>query len=116
MRHAISLSALALALTSAGALAHHGWGSYDSSKTMTIESTVESLEWQNPHAMLTLPHEGANWQVTLAPLSRMQARGVSREMLVPGATVSAEGYPSTRNPNEIRAERITVGGETFELR
>jgi hypothetical protein len=52
----------------------------------------------------------------LAPLSRLQARGVSREMLAPGATVAAEGYPSKRTPNEMRAERITVGGETFEMR
>jgi hypothetical protein len=37
-------------------------------------------------------------------------------MLKPGATVSVEGYPSTRTPREMRAERITVAGKTVELR
>ena len=116
MRVTLGLSALIFVIASASALAHHGWGSYDSSKRMTIESKVEDLQWQNPHAMLMLEHDGAMWHVTLAPLSRLQARGVSRDMLEPGATIAAEGYPSKRNPNEMRAERITVAGKTFAMR
>lgn len=116
MRKLIFATSLMLGLGSVAALAHHGWGSYDASKGMTIESKVAGLEWRNPHAMLMFEHQGATWHVTLAPLSRLQARGVSREMLEPGATVTAEGYPSKRTPNELRAERITVGGETFEMR
>jgi hypothetical protein len=27
-----------------------------------------------------------------------------------------EGYPSTQNQREMRAERIVVGGKTYELR
>jgi len=30
--------------------------------------------------------------------------------------VSAYGYPSTVEMNEMRAERITVDGKTYELR
>jgi hypothetical protein len=30
--------------------------------------------------------------------------------------VAVEGYPSTKGERELRAERITVGGKTFELR
>lgn len=116
MRKTVAATSLLLGLGSAAAFAHHGWGSYDSSKRLTIEAPVESLEWQNPHAMLTVEHDGAMWHVTLAPLSRLQARGVSREMLESGATVAAEGHPSKRNPNEMRAERITVAGKTFEMR
>jgi hypothetical protein len=37
-------------------------------------------------------------------------------MIKPGSTVTLEGYPSTRVDTEMRAERITVGGKTFELR
>ena len=37
-------------------------------------------------------------------------------MLKPGTTVVVEGYPSTRNEHEMRAERITVAGKTVELR
>ncbi len=74
------------------------------------------LEWANPHAHLMLKHEGATWEATLAPLSRMEARGLTADMLKPGTPVVVEGYPSTRNEHEMRAERITVAGKTVELR
>ena len=105
------------ALACAGAaLAHHGWGSYDVGKAFKITAPVEMLQWSNPHAHLMLKHEGATWEATLAPLSRMEARGLSEAMLKPGTSVVVEGYPSTRTPNEMRAERITVAGKTVELR
>src|SRR5438270_11143859 len=86
------------ALLSAGAAsAHHGWGSYDASKVFTIRAPVETLSWGDPHARIMLNYEGAIWEATLAPLSRMQARGLSEEMLKPGTPVVVEGYPSTRN-------------------
>jgi hypothetical protein len=105
------------AILSAGtASAHHGWGSYDASKAFTISAPVETLSWADPHARIMLKYEGTTWEATLAPLSRMQARGLSEEMLKPGTPVVVLGYPSTRNEHEMRAERITVAGKTVELR
>jgi hypothetical protein len=63
-----------------------------------------------------LKYQDATWEATLAPLSRMQARGLSEEMLKPGTPVTVLGYPSTRNEHEMRAERIIVAGKTVELR
>jgi hypothetical protein len=105
-----------LGLTSAAALAHHGWGSYDAAKKFTIEAPIKMVAWQNPHAHMMLDYEGATWEVTLAPVSRMVRRGLTEEMLKPGTPVAAEGYPSTRNEHEMRAERITVAGQTYEMR
>jgi hypothetical protein len=110
------LALAALLLAAPPALAHHGWGSYDASKPFTITAPVEKLEWANPHAHLHLRHEGETWEATLAPLSRMQLRGLTQEMIKPGAQVTVEGYASTRTPREMRAERITVNGKTVELR
>ena len=105
------------AILSAGAAsAHHGWGSYDASKVLTISAPVEALSWADPHARIMLKYDGATWEATLAPLSRMQARGLSEEMMKPGTPVVVLGYPSTRNEHEMRAERITVAGKTVELR
>ncbi len=98
------------------ASAHHGWGSYDASKAFTISAPVETLSWADPHARIMLKYDGAIWEATLAPLSRMQARGLSEELLKPGTPVVVLGYPSTRNQHEMRAERITVAGKTVELR
>lgn len=107
---------LAVAALAGAAQAHHGWGSYDATKAFSITAPVEHLQWANPHAHVMVKHGGATWEATLAPLFRMEARGLSQEMLKPGTSVTVEGYPSTRTPNEMRAERITVGGKTVELR
>jgi hypothetical protein len=110
------IALLVLASLPAAAVAHHGWGSYDASKVFTIKSPVDALDWHNPHVTITVKHEGQSWQATLAPISRMQRRGLSEAMLAPGKDVTVEGYPSTRVEHEMRAERITVGGKVFELR
>ena len=105
-----------LALVSGAALAHHGWGSYDANKVFTISAPVDTLEWADPHAHVTVKYQDATWQATLAPLFRMEARGIKKDMLKPGTPVVIEGYPSMRTEHEMRAERITVGGKTVELR
>ena len=100
---AVVAGACALA---AGAFAHHGWGSYDAANPVTVTGPIQTLKFENPHAET----------VTLAPTSRMTARGASADIVAVGKTVSAFGYPSTVDRNEMRAERITVGGKTYELR
>ncbi len=116
MRSVVATSALALGLSTAAAFAHHGWGSYDSARKFTITAAIQHVEWSNPHSHVMLPYEGATWEITLAPISRMERRGLSEEMLKVGTKVSVEGYPSTRNEHEMRAERITIAGKTVELR
>jgi len=103
------------ALVSAAA-AHHGWGSYDATKAFAISAPVETLTWSDPHTHITLKYQGDMWEATLAPLFRMQARGLTQEMLRPGTVVTVEGYPSTQKQHEMRAERITVAGKSVELR
>jgi len=98
------------------ASAHHGWGSYDATKAFTISAPVETLSWADPHSQITVKYQGDTWEATLAPLFRMQARGLSQDMLKPGTMVAVEGYPSTQKQHEMRAERITVAGKSVELR
>jgi len=116
MRRTFIAAAAVLGISSAAALAHHGWGSYDAAKKFTIDAPVEMLSWQNPHVHVMLKYEGATWECILAPVSRMTRRGLSEEMLKVGTTVQVEGYPSIRTPHEMRAERISVAGKTYELR
>jgi hypothetical protein len=98
------------------ALAPHGWGSYDAARKFSITSAVQRVEWQNPHVQIVLNHNGKAWDAVLAPPFRMSARGLEPDMIKPGTSVTLEGYPSTRVETELRAERIMVGGKTFELR
>jgi hypothetical protein len=116
MRSVFVTSAAILVLLSGGAAAHHGWGSYDVFHKMTIEGPVKHLLWENPHVHVLVDHEGKEWQITLASISRLQLRGLSRDMLAHGTMITAEGYPSKRVGNEMRAQFIVVEGKTFEMR
>ena len=111
-----ALSGASLLLIAAVAFAHHGWDGYDAGKTLKLTGTLEAPSYGNPHATTTLKADGATWLVVLAPPSRMMSRGLTKEMLVAGATATVEGYPHRENKSELRAERITIDGKTVELR
>lgn len=111
-----ALAAAVLATIGGGALAHHGWGSYDAGQKLTITSPVQHVMWQNPHVHIQVTHQGATWEAVLAPPFRMDARGLSPGLISAGTRVDVEGYPSTQTTRELRAERITVAGKTYELR
>ena len=105
-----------LAAAPAIALAHHGWSEYDSSQPLTLTGAIEQSSYDHPHGSVTLAAQGKRWTAVLAPPSRMDNRGLVRDMLKPGATVTIVGYPNRSKPDEMRAERITVDGKTVELR
>ena len=100
----------------AGAFAHHGWGRYDAANPVTVTGPIQTLKYENPHAEITVKAPDKVWTVTLAPTSRMTVRGASADVIAVGKTVTAYGYPSTVDRSEMRAERITVGGKSYELR
>lgn len=115
-RYRTAAMALAATLTAGAAYAHHGWGEYDAGKALTITSRVETVSPGNPHATVTVKHEGKTWLAILAPPSRMSARGMPANTIKPGAEIRLEGYPKRNGEPEMRAERITMAGKTIELR
>jgi hypothetical protein len=110
------VSLAAATLLTGTAIAHHGWGSYDASKPVTVTGPILTSKYENPHATITVRGSDKVWTVTLAPTFRMTNRGALAEMIAVGKTISAYGYPSTVEKDEMRAERITVGGKTIEMR
>ncbi len=98
------------------ALAHHGWGSYDATKTLTLDGVVDKVIPDNPHGELMLKADGKVWQVILSPPSRMANRGKPIAEIRAGDRLVAVGYASKTHANEMRAERITHNGVTVELR
>lgn len=115
MKQPLIVIAIAILLTGTAA-AHHGWGSYDASKPVTVTGPILTSKYENPHATLTVRGSDKVWTVTLAPTSRMTTRGALANMVAAGKTISAYGYPSTVEKDEMRAERITVDGKTIEMR
>lgn len=115
MKQPLIVFAIAALLTGTAA-AHHGWGSYDAAKPVTVTGPILTSKYENPHATLTVRGSDKVWTVTLAPTSRMTSRGALANMVAVGKTISAYGYPSTVEKDEMRAERITVDGKTVEMR
>jgi hypothetical protein len=115
MSRRIAFFAALLALAGPAA-AHHGWGSYDAAHPVTVTGPIMSSKFENPHATITIRGADKLWTVTLAPTFRMTNRGASAEAVAVGKSVVAYGYPSTVEKDEMRAERITVDGKTYELR
>jgi Family of unknown function (DUF6152) len=104
------------ALLTGAAVAHHGWGSYDATRPVTVAGPIITSKFENPHATITVRTSEKVWRVTLAPTSRMSSRGATAQVIAVGQNVSAYGYPSTVETDEMRAERITVDGKTYEMR
>lgn len=111
----LALATIVAAGLVAHAAAHHGWGSYDT-KPVTAVGKIMTSKFENPHATVTVQASEKVWTVILAPPSRMVSRGAPAEMIAAGKTISAVGYASTAEKDEMRAERITVDGKTVEMR
>ena len=100
----------------AAAWAHHGWSEYDGTRLLKLSGTIVESGYEHPHGYIRLATPGKTWLCVLAPPSRMEVRGLSKDALKPGASVSVEGYANRGKPEEMRAERISAGGKTVELR
>jgi hypothetical protein len=111
--------AIALAMTAFAAdvtIAHHGWSGYDSSQVLNLTGVIQESGYEHPHTYMKMEVGNNLWIVVLAPPSRMERRGISRELLAVGATATVVGYPHRRDEGEMRAERISIQGKTAELR
>jgi hypothetical protein len=116
-RAAIAGTAMVLVATIApGAFAHHGWSGYDANRTLDLSGVIKMSGYEHPHGFIELEVPGKTWLVVLAPPSRMERRGLPRDVLKPGTKATVVGYPSRTDPKEMRAERITIEDKTVELR
>jgi hypothetical protein len=96
--------------------AHHGWSGYDSNKVLDLKGTITESGYEHPHGFVRINGPDKTWLVILAPPSRMERRQLPRKSLASGTEVRVIGYPSRTDPEEMRAERITINGRTTELR
>jgi hypothetical protein len=115
-RAILAVVALATGALAATALAHHGWSEYDSSHELKLTGKIVESGYEHPHGHVRLETPGKTWLCVLAPPSRMENRGLPKDALKIGNTVTVVGYPNRSKPEEMRAERITFQGKTVELR
>lgn len=113
--HVTLLGFLALPLGST-VFAHHGWSSYDQTQLLTHTGVIKTSSYEQPHGFVVIEAQGRSLTVILAPPFRMESRGLSKEAIAPGREVTIQGYALRSSAVELRAERITAGGKTIELR
>lgn len=116
MLRSATIAAVLIATVPAAAFAHHGWSSYDETKPITLTGPLHQVSWSNPHASAKFAWKGKHWDVILAPVSRMEARGLTAGEIDKGQKVTITGYARKDGTSEIRLERIKVGSKTVELR
>lgn len=109
---AATLSTAALAGT---AFAHHGWEAYDAAKQQKVTGTIAELKWEQPHAIVWISIAGKRHEVWLSPLQRMVDRGLKKEDLSTGKTVTIEVQPHLKNANEWKALSIRVDNRDTNL-
>lgn len=113
-------AAIALVAGSGLGLAHHGWSSYDAGRTLNLAGTVREVGSEGSHVTIRLEVGTGNtrkvWLAILSPASRMELRGQPVNALKAGVQATVVGYPHRTVADEMRAERITLGSKTTELR
>jgi hydrogenase maturation factor len=81
------------------AMAHHSFIIYEATRKMTLEGTVKSFQWTNPHCeivILALPPDGAaaqEWTIETAGPGVLTRAGWTRQSLNIGDRVRVEFSP-----------------------
>jgi hypothetical protein len=124
---------LSMVTGASSASAHHSHPYfYDECESITIEGSVERVEFKDPHTLIVLRlDDGTAYFVDWAPLSRLTNGGVigpAREALGFGARVAVTGnrirtaaqirehfpdFTSNVNPNTVDPTSIRRVGESF---
>ena len=93
------LVAASLLLVSSPVSAHHGTSGYDMEKVITLNGTVTSFNWSNPHCLVRIDVKDSkgdvkDWVVELAAPTLMTRNGWTKDSLKPGDEVVAETHPA----------------------
>jgi hypothetical protein len=93
-----AMAAFLLDVGSGPAAAHHSFAQFDMSKTLTLNGTVRTLEWTNPHLWLWLDVPDGKggekvWGLEGAAVGEMSRRGWSRQIVKPGDKITVEIHP-----------------------
>ena len=94
-----SLAAIAVAVFTASAFAHHSFSMFDETKTVTMSGSVKEFEWTNPHSWLriTVKDEKTGnsvvWAYELSSPARLRTMGMSATSVKAGDVVSVTFHP-----------------------
>jgi hypothetical protein len=92
LRHAI-LASMVLALV-APLRAHHSYSDFDRDRTTSIEGTLQTISFVNPHVTLTVrAKDGDAYELLWRAPRQLMLSGVAAEALKVGDVIVASGSP-----------------------
>jgi hypothetical protein len=94
----------------------HDWPTYDLTKPQKLSGVIKEVGYRGKPPLIKIESEKRMLTIVLAPPARMEFRDLSDDKLKPGVSVSVVAYPSKQIKDELRAETITIGRTTTELR
>ena len=99
MRRLLIASSIALFAMSAAALAHHGTGTYDSTKSVTLSGVVTEFAFTNPHAAMFVDVKDengktVNWAIEMNSPGVLARAGWTKRMFKFGDQITISVRPS----------------------
>jgi len=81
---------------------------YDTSRRVTVDGVVTTIDWRYPVAFLTIEGRGANgrlaeYHVELGSLPALEQKGWKRDTIKEGETVTIHGWYARADRNRIKA-------------
>jgi hypothetical protein len=98
MKRLIATALASICLGSIPASAHHSLAAYNMGAYKTVEGTVKSFVWTNPHARLTLVVPGANggsteWFFEGGSIGRLTSGGFVKDAIASGDKITVAYSP-----------------------
>lgn len=97
-------SSFVLTAMTVAAHAHHSGAFYDLGKQLTIEGTVASYDWANPHVYIYVAQTAEDgrvieWEIETFPPATMRRHGWSPDTLRVGDRIVVSGNPARNVEN-----------------
>ena len=113
------LAAVALVLAAGTAAAHHSIsGAYDRNNQVTVDGTVTTFRFVNPHPSLSIDvrndtGETVPWFLEMDSRGELAAVGFSAETFTAGDRVQVTGSLSRTQPNAMYIQKLRRDGDGF---
>ena len=117
MRHPLALASALLAFTPA-ANAHHSLAPYAMEEQRSVEGTVKSFDWSNPHVRINLmvpdANGGANqWEFEGGSPGRLTSGGFTKDVISPGDKITVAYNPRRDRSIGGFFVAVTANGKTY---
>lgn len=109
------VTAFCVMLLTGSTAAHHSFAAeYDAQKPATIKGTLTKVEWTNPHVRFYLDVKDqagtvTNWEFTMGAVNGLIRRGWTTKMLMPGDSITVDGYLARDGSHLANARVVTLG-------